>query len=683
MSQQKWNLKNADKDLAAQLSQEYNINPFLALILVGRGYRTHESILSFFGTEDTLLDPFLLSGMKEAVARIHAAIETGEQISVYGDFDADGVTATALLTTFLESQGAQVHSYIPSRDNEGYGLNVSAIKTLSEQGTTLLITVDNGISALEEAEFCHNVGIDLIITDHHQPGAILPSAVAIIDPHCNKGLPFQDWAGVGVAFKLVCALFEGETQELFAPFADLVAIGTIGDMVPLVGENRVLVRLGLQSINANERLGLQAFRQITHAEDKVFTASDVAFQLVPRINAAGRMFTADCALEMLMSDDYDRALLRATQLCELNTQRQATEKEIMVQIMAQLDRCPALARDKVIVLDGEDYHNGVVGIVASRMVETYGKPCIILNRLADGTAKGSCRSVEGFSVYEALCTCKEHLLRFGGHPMAAGLTVASDQIYSLRRAINTYAKSNFTTMPIRELRIDCPISVSYLSLDLVEELQVMEPFGAQNEQPVFGLFGVTLTAITPVGDGHHLRLTVCKGKHTCTVMRFGVSVAEFPFMVGDRVDIAVKLSCNEYNGKESVSVHALDVKLNCLAQDKFFTELAVFNAVEQEEDVSKEVYESVLPSRDDCARVYRLLVQYKQQGGTIQFFYNRLCETTISYGKLCVVLSAFKESGLIVIEQNQIVLQPSTAKVDLEASQAVTKIKSRMNHGNR
>lgn len=681
MGRKKWNIKNVDKDLAAQLSQEYDLNPFLALILVSRGYQDSAALAALRTGEEQLIDPFLISGMKEAAQRIRTAVDQGERIAVYGDFDADGVTATALMATFLESQGGNVITYIPNRETEGYGLNVDAIHSLAQQGVQLLITVDNGISAVEEAKEIAACGMDLIITDHHQPGDALPEALAVIDPHRDSDLPFHDWAGVGVAFKLACAVYDGSGNDLFPFLGDLAAIGTIADIVPLKGENRLLVKRGLKLLNQSERIGIQAFREATNNRERQFTATEIAFMLVPRINAAGRVDSARYALELLTTDDYTYAIQCAGRLCDYNTQRQGLEQEILADIQVQLLANPAWLLDRVLVVDGTAYHNGVIGIVAARLVDLYGKPCVVLNRQPDGIARGSCRSVSGFSIYDALAACQGDLIRFGGHPMAAGLSLQTDHIDGFRRHINAYAKENYPVMPPQVLEIDCRIAPAYLTLELLDDLELLEPYGAENEPPVFGLFHIQLMGITPVGEGRHLRLEFIKGGHSHQMMYFGMTAQNLPFAVGDFVDAAVKISRNIWNGRESVSVQICDLKPSGMDQDCYFREKAMYESFCAGEKLEQSHVAALVPDRADSAAIYRCLLKHKEQGMQIDTVYYALFRQGVTYGKLAVVLDIFEETGLIERKDGLIYILPFQGKVDLEGSRILSELRSRVNYG--
>ena len=414
MLHKKWVIRQADKEAASAISEKFNIDPFLAFLLVSRGLTDDLAVQEFLHPGQALCAPEGFADMKVAAARLQQALDSGERICVYGDYDCDGVTATALLYSFLEAMGGNVIYYIPDRETEGYGLNKGAIDILAAKGTGLIVTVDNGISSVDEAEYIYRLGMQLVVTDHHQVGEQLPRAEAVVNPHrTDNQLPFTDFCGVGVAFKLACCLYDGEPAELLEQFGDLVAIGTVGDLVPLVGENRALVQAGLRTLQEEPRPGVYALLQAAGAGEEL-SGTDVAFKLCPRINAAGRMDSALRALELLLAEDEETAAARARQLCDDNALRQELERKIIDDITAKLAADPAPLRQRVLVVAGEDYHPGVIGIVASHLVERYGKPTVVLDMKADGTACGSARSIEGFDLYRAVSACSHVLTRFGG-----------------------------------------------------------------------------------------------------------------------------------------------------------------------------------------------------------------------------------------------------------------------------
>lgn len=682
MAYQCWKIRKADKDLAAQVSEDHEIDPFLALLLVSRGITEDEQIDAFLHDDGYLSDPFELPGMTAAVKRIRCALDGFEKIAVYGDFDADGVTATAALYSCLSHLGADVMYYIPDREKEGYGLNCEALKKLKEAGVKLVITVDNGIAAVEEAAFLKEHSMDLVITDHHLPPPVLPEACAIIDPHCaEEELEFTDWAGVGVAFKLVCALCGEEDISFVESLTDLVAVGTVADVVPLLGENRTLVNLGLQRINDKSirRAGIDSLIQKCTKNEQDLSAADIAFTLAPRINAAGRIFRAEKAAELLLLDDPEAAAELADFICEMNVQRQDYEKQIMEELDAMTALQPELLHERVLVFAGEGWHPGVVGIAAARMVERYGKPCILLT-YPSGTedAKGSGRSFEGFSLYNALSACSGLLTRFGGHALAAGLSLPVEGIDAFRAAINAYAGQEFPVMPLPEMILDCKLSPAYISLELLECLAQMEPFGAQNPKPLFGLYQMRLDGVTPIGSGKHLRLQVSKKGVSLQVLRFGVELSAFPYKKGDLIDLAVTLSHNEYQGRVSVSVQAKALRLSGVKEEAFLQESAWYESSLRGEHLSAQMLRSLYPSRERCALVYRFLLTEKGWALPIEELYFRLQPQGLTLGQVYNSIKAFLELKLIRMEESgAYTLCPTAGKVDLEGAPVLVALKAR------
>ena len=439
MAHKKWIIADADKETASSLSEKFNIDPFVAYLLVARGIDNELKVSDFLSSSVRLSDPFELADMDRAVERIEQAISLGEKITVYGDYDCDGVTSTALLYSLFRDMGADVDYYIPSRETEGYGMNPHAVKKIADSGTRLIVTVDNGISALEEAEYVYSLGMELVITDHHQVPERLPKAEAVVNPHRQDGeLPFTDFAGVGVAFKLACALY-GDIDDILESYADLAALGTIADIMPLTDENRTIVKAGLRRINSSPRTGIKALINASGFSDKQITSSDIAFGLCPRINATGRIEHAAKAVELLVCEDEQAAGFTAAQLNENNIHRQELEQTIFDDVLRQLKEEPDLAKNRVIVVCGKGYHQGVVGIVASRICERYAKPAVIIGIDEKNQARGSARSIEGFNIFEAISSCSDILVHFGGHPGAAGMSLVGDKTDAFRTRINAYA----------------------------------------------------------------------------------------------------------------------------------------------------------------------------------------------------------------------------------------------------
>ncbi len=672
MSRKKWIVNNCDKEVATLIAEELNLSPYAALIASARGVKTVEEAEEFFGiNEPVCADPFDFPDMYKAVKRIKTALDNFERIAVYGDYDADGVTATALLYSYLEMQGADVVFAVPNRHTEGYGLNYSAIDNISRMGAKLIITVDNGISAVEEAEYIRQLEMDLIVTDHHLPSDVIPDAIAVVDPHREDCiLDFKDYAGVGVAYKLICAL-EGEENDVTESFLDLVTIGTVADVMPLKGENRSIVRRGIQLINDSDRVGIQALTEIAGLEGKTIKSGTVAFGIAPRINAAGRIGTADRAIRLLLSEDYDEATALANEINDDNVSRQQTEQEILNQAVEIIESNPEWEYERVLVVSGKNWHDGVIGIVASRLVEKYGKPTIVITESDDDTAKGSGRSVEGFSLYDALCACADVLDHFGGHTLAAGLGTDTQKIPDLRRAINSYADRLETFYPVQN--IDFKINPSCVNAELLDVIESLEPFGAGNPQPIFGLYNMTLTDITPIGSGKHLRLTLRRGDTTLSAVLFRMTQLEFPYVVGDVLDVAASFEPNEYMGQIRLNILVRNIKLHDMDDDKLFDEKGKFDDIMSGRNTGQL---SALPDRDFIAMVYKFIRSKGKWRYDNEVLCKRLGLKAEDYAKVCVAVEALSELGTLVRDgDGNLTLPQENIKVNLNDAPVLKRIK--------
>ncbi|MFR7551750.1 MAG: single-stranded-DNA-specific exonuclease RecJ [Acutalibacteraceae bacterium] len=587
MNIRNWEVRPLDKDRAAALAQAYNIPFFLAMLLNIRGVDRSEEIEAFLGAGAPLSDPFLLKDMDRAAERITRAIDAMEKIAVYGDYDADGVTSTAMVYSYLETRGADVMFYIPQREGEGYGMNIAAVEHLASLGVTLIITVDNGISSIREVERAKALGVDVVVTDHHRPQETLPAAVAVVDAYRKDDeSPCKDFSGAGIAFKLLMALEEGagDLDDLLETYGDLAAIGTIGDVVPLTGENRTLVNAGLRLLSESERPGVRALLTDSGFTGRQLTATNVAFTLVPRINATGRMGAPERAVRLLTSVDDGEAARLSAEICADNEERRRVEAAISEAAFADIE-ARGLSEDRVIVVDGAGWHHGVIGIVASRITDRFGKPCIVISR-GESEAKGSGRSVEGFSLFEAICACGDLLIKYGGHPLAAGVTLLGDRIDAFRAAINAYAAEKFPQMPAQTVTLDCKLNPAALSVAMVESLRRLEPFGNGNPQPVFGLYNMNLCDISAVGGGGHLCLTLEKNGAVLTAMRFNTRPEEFAYAPGDRLDLAVQLEAREFRGQQSLTVIVRDMKPAGFDTEKNIASLARYAACRRGETLS-------------------------------------------------------------------------------------------------
>lgn len=643
----KWEVRPLDKERAAAFAQTYGVPFFLAMLMNIRGLDDAAHLREFLGEGEPLSDPFLLKDMDKAAARITRAVDNMEKIAVYGDYDADGVTSTAMLYSYLETRGADVIFYIPQREGEGYGMNIGAVEYLKEQGVSLIVTVDNGISSVQEVARANELGIDVVVTDHHRPQEILPDAVAVVDAYRpDDTSPYKHFSGVGIAFKLLMALEDGagDVEDLLEAYSDLAAIGTIGDIVPLTGENRTLIRAGLERLSQSDRPGVQALLENAGIAGKALTSTNVAFTLVPRINATGRMGAPERAVRLLISGYEEEAKVLSEEICADNEERRRVEAEIAEAAFADIE-AKGYMKDRVVVVDGENWHHGVIGIVASRVTERCGKPCMIISR-GETEAKGSGRSIEGFSLFEAICACGDLLIKFGGHPMAAGITLKPENIEAFRKRINQYAAEHFPQMPTQTVTLDCKLNPAALSVSMAQSLTQLEPFGNGNPQPVFGLFNMELSNVTPVGGGGHLRLTLEKNGAVITAMRFNTKPEELPYHIGDKIDLAVQLEAREFRGQPSLTVIVRDMKFAAFNTEKNIASLASFEKWQRGEVLSAEDKKRLYPDRACLAAIYRALrtVNGKE---TDQVRFVSQFGKDMTLGLFKTALLVFEERGLV------------------------------------
>lgn len=673
MNRKYWRISSFDKKRVAELAYEYGYDELAVFLLAARGITEPEDVDEFLNTDAELSDPFLLKDMEKAVARIRRAIDCFERIAVYGDYDADGVTATALLYLYLESQGADVTYYIPSRMEEGYGLHNDAIESLADRGVKLIITVDNGINSIEEAEYIASKGIDLVITDHHQPGGLLPEAVAVVNPHRADDMsPFKDTAGVGVAFKLIAALEDGDYDSVLEDFADIVAIGTIADIVPLKSENRILAVKGINAINESSRCGIVALKNNV-CPGKDLNAQSVAFTIAPRINAAGRVESAVTALRLLLTDDEEEANELAAMLDSFNAKRQETEAEIIEEAINRIETDESLKYSRVLVVDGENWHSGVIGIVASKLVDRYGKPAMVIARDGSGEAKGSCRSIEGFSLFDALTDASDYLVRFGGHTLAAGFTVNDDKIDDFRKKINEYADKLDVFYPV--MTLDCKINPAKIDMGFVESLSALEPFGAENPQPMFCICNVTIRNIRAIGTKlNHIRITFEKKGQQYAGVYFGMSQDDFSFDVGDVVDLAVYIDKNEYKGEVKPNIYIKGVKNAKASDDEYFAGEMLYNKIKGKKELTEEEKQKACPDRNFSALVFRFVKSSKKCNADPEQIALKLGFGSEMTCKVRVALDAFCELGLIRYENNVYSAIPDAPKVSLRDSEILKKL---------
>ena len=649
--------------------------PLAAMVLASRGIGDDRQARAYLDCNAPLLDPFLMTDMDKAAGRVGLAMSRGEKIAVFGDYDVDGITATCLLTDFLRRHGADVVSYIPGRLEEGYGLNPIAIHQLHAEDVKLIVTVDCGITAVSEAELCKQLGIDLVITDHHECKQTLPAAVAVVDPHrCDGGYPHKNLSGVGMAFKLASALC-GSQETVLEEYADMVCLGTVADVMPLQGENRVFVARGLESLAHTKRPGIAALMAECGCAPETVSASSIGFMLAPRINAAGRMGQIDLAVELFLTDDPDKAAEAARGLCELNRQRQAVESEIYRQAVSML---PMGKPPEAIVLADESWHQGVVGIVASRIAEEYACPTFLI--CLDGEhGKASSRSHGGFNLFASLSALSPLLESYGGHELAAGFTISRANIPEFRRQICALAAQYYTDdVPRTVLDVDCAVSPELLTLHNVDSLQMLEPCGNGCPKPVLMMKNLTIDRISMVGGGRHMRLRLCSGHTYLNAIYFSANPQTVSIQPGDLVDVAFTPQVNEFRGTRTVQMNVIDIRPSCSAE--CLPDAAPYRDMQRGNLTSGEAA-ALLPDRKMLALVWR----YLDAANPVQESPMCLCRKIVRWsgqplnlGQMLTCLDIFRDVGLLTVQRQHkyvsIRLTPGEGKADLSRSQTMQRL---------
>ncbi len=675
-----WSMNKTNGSDVKSFARSCGIPEILAAVLLERKIDTPEKVRSVLDDNDLMESPFCLKDMQKAVERITTAIENNERIVVYGDYDCDGVTATALLAGYLENVGADVTCCIPDRASEGYGLNMAAVDRMHSEGITLIITVDNGISAIEEVAYASSLGIDTVITDHHVPTNRIPDAVAVVDPHRQDCDCFKNYAGVGVAFKLVCALERDVTcLEMIENYGDLLCLGTLGDVVPLVGENRTIVRMGLRCLENSANVGITQLVSACGLEGRI-NSETVAFGLVPKINAAGRLRNAEEALLMLMTDDPGYALQLAQRLIDYNDERRKIEADIFFKAIEKIEADPSLLYQRVLIVRGENWNSGVIGIVASRFVEKFKKPCILLTE-EDGQLRGSARSVEGFSIIEAIAHAGKWLNRYGGHDQAAGLQMNKECFNDFTEEIKAFTREKYPLMPLYRLNVSAEVSAGQLDCSQISWLDMLEPFGHHNERPLFVMRDLIIRSLMPTGRGNHIRLKFQSGDRTIYAIWFGMTEENFIFRIGDAVDIAAEISNDVYNGQQRVSVRIRDIHPSGFDQDDLFYGLQEYERFMREEYISSDSISEIFPEREDFVCIYKALRSEVPRRINPEKL-GMMLRNRISYKRIRICVEALCELQLIRMvwegQTRYIELIPASNKVELWDAPVMQRLKSLM-----
>lgn len=556
----KWQIYETNNDKIEELVKTYKINNLLATILINRGIDSKEKIRQFLEpTRQDFYNPYLMKDMEIAVERIIKAIKNQEKVIIYGDYDVDGITSTVVLKKFLKDLGLEVSYYIPNRLSEGYGLNNKAIEKIVNKGYSLMITVDCGISAIDEIDYANSLGLEVIVTDHHEPSEVLPKALAVVDnKRKDSNYPFRDLAGVGVAFKLTQALGMklGLKEETYLKYLDIVCVGTISDIVPLVDENRVITKLGLLLVRQTKNIGLKSI--INSSGYSKIDSNTISFGVAPRINACGRIGKAEEALELLLSTDIYKVNELTNKLSEHNRERQEIEKDIYESAVEKIEK-NHLYENRTIVVGGKDWHHGVIGIVSSKITDLYFKPSILLSFEEDGTGKGSGRSIPGFDLHEVLTKCQDTLEKFGGHSMAVGVTIKKENLEKFVKEFEKIAEEEKIEEIVPILNVDAKIDLNSVDKDVIESLKALEPFGEANKMPIFAFKNLRIDSIRALSEGKHLKLTLKEDNKIINAIGFNMGELAEEYRIGDKIDVAGILEINTFNGVDNLQINIKDV----------------------------------------------------------------------------------------------------------------------------
>lgn len=666
----KWNIARTDEALSADIASRCDIDRLAVDVLTARGYDDFDKFAAFFQGNE-LEDPFVVKDMREAADAILEAVDDYELICIYGDYDCDGVTSTAVLYDYLLSIGANVMYYIPERA-DGYGLNSAAVRYLHEQGVSLIVTVDNGISALNEAEEIYELGMKLVVTDHHQPGQYLPRAEAVVDPH-REDCPsaFKHLCGCGVVLKLCAALDDGNYDMVTEQYLDICALATVADVVSLTGENRYITAHGLKQLDNTSNYGLRALKQVAGCPEKM-RASDAAFMLSPRINASGRFGSPITAVKTLLAEEED-AEVYAGMLANLNTQRKQTEADISKEIFEYINSDPQLLDERVLILYGKGWSHGVIGIVAARVMEYYGKPTVIISE-EDGEARGSARSIKGFNIFKCFQFCEDLLVKYGGHECAAGLTILPERMDAFRERVRIYSKE-FEQMPVLTINADKLLAPADLTVEHIRGLDKIEPCGEGNPQPVFALLGAQVVNIYPLKNGKHSKLMINYGGVNLTALIWNTSPDKLNVRKNDRADIIATLDINVYNGNESISIKVIDYRPSGFNQNAYFSAKDCYEKLKRQEEVPASFIKKVTPVREELVSVYKCV---KQNGSiNIDRLYFMFDPKVMNYCKLRLCIDIFCELGLMkfMAGSSTVSVTDFNGKADIESSQILKKLR--------
>lgn len=668
----KWIVRNPDANTALSLAQNSGLSELCSQVLVSRGISDINTASEFINP-DIPENPFIMKDMLEAVETINNAVDSESKICVFGDYDCDGIVSTVMLVSYLEFIGADVSYYIPER-SEGYGMNENAVRKIAENGTDLIITVDNGISAIAEAELISELGMKLIVTDHHQTGENLPLAAAVVNPHRNDCPScFKELCGAGVVLKLISALEGGDYECITEQFGDIAAIATIGDVVSIKGENRYIVKKGLEMLRNTERPGLSALIEKCGMKNGSINSVSAAFMIVPRINASGRFASPKLAAELLMCENEEQAEIIADELNILNNQRKQAENDILLQIEKQINENPQLLSKRVLVFRGNNWHHGVIGIVAARITEHFGKPCFIITDEADGMSRGSARSFGSFSVFRCLDFCSELLVKFGGHMGAGGFSVKTSDAEAFDDKIQEYARLYHDIMPVFSVSADKIIMPDEINTENIKGLEVLEPFGEGNPEPLFIVNGAVVDNIVSLSNGLHTKLILKYGNTVFEALMFRTPPDTLSIRKGERWNFIVSFEINSYRGRESVSAKVRDYRKYGIKQNKYILSDDIYGRYLRNEINDSSLYSEICPSRTELTLVYKYLGNSSQNTDNMYF---NLEPNGISLCKLKICLDIFRELGIVSLDSYNDTIKriPVDHKVNLGNSEILRRL---------
>lgn len=675
-----WIINSSDSAKTVELSKKLNISYILSELLLRRGIDSVDKAELFLKKDlSNFHSPFLMNDVEKGALLLIDAVQKNKEILIWGDYDVDGVTSVTVLLKYIISIGGKCRYYIPKRDDDGYGLNDRVITEYIRRGTGLLITVDSGITAINEIKHAKEQGINVIVTDHHECRDELPCADAVINPKrhdCNY--PFKELAGVGVVFKFICAvemLFNKcshlqASTKLIKSYSEFIAIGTIADVMPITDENRLIVSRGLAAIESTENKGLAALAEESGIETssskrKKVSSSTVGFVLAPRINAAGRMYTSSIAVELFLTDSCEEAAKLASKLSEINRERQVLENESVISAMEKLKTQCDLDNDKILVLEDDNWHHGIIGIVSSRITEKFNLPSVLIsfkNEISGSdpdVGKGSARSIKGMNLVSALSSCADLLQKFGGHELAAGLSVRRSNLPEFRRRINDYARKAFENVDLsKTLEIDCNIPPEEITVKLANELSYLEPFGLANPVPIFSSMDMKINSVISIGDGKHTKLLLERDGKNYVALMFGTPTSTFSYIEGDLVDVAFNVDVNTFRNQQNVQMIIRDIRPAKIEREMIDYQYKKYTNLIS--DGNHDVSRQDIPTRTDFAQVYTTLKDIVKKASTftdnLELYIPLLVKLTnarytnsIPLYKVLIILDVLKETDLISV----------------------------------